>query len=82
MLTITELSADLNCSRTTLYRIIEKLNIEPHKAKRKSLLDDHQVAQIRKSLQTPHNRTSTGKTVTGKTIQYDIYFFISSCVLT
>jgi len=63
MLTITELSADLNCSRTTLYRIIDKLDIEPHKAKRKSLLDDHQVAQIRKSLQTPHNRTSTGKTV-------------------
>jgi hypothetical protein len=63
MLTITELSADLNCSRTTLYRIIDKLDIEPHKAKRKSLLDDHQVAQIRKSLQTPHNRTSTGKPV-------------------
>lgn len=63
MLTITELSADLNCSRTTLYRIIDKLDIEPHKAKRKSLLDDHQVAQIRKSLQNPHNRTSTGKTV-------------------
>ena len=39
MITITETATRIGCSRTTIYAALKRLDIKPHKQKRKSLLD-------------------------------------------
>ena len=50
MITITETATRIGCSRTTIYAALKRLDIKPHKQKRKSLLDDEQIALVQESL--------------------------------
>ncbi len=50
MITITETATRIGCSRTTIYAALKRLDIKPHKRKRKSLLDDEQIALVQESL--------------------------------
>ena len=50
MITITETAARIGCSRTTIYAALKRLDIQPHKQNRKSLLDDEQIALVQESL--------------------------------
>jgi hypothetical protein len=50
MITITETATRIGCSRTTIYAALKRLDIKPHKHKRKSLLDDEQIALVQESL--------------------------------
>ena len=65
MITITETATRIGCSRTTIYAALKRLDIKPHKHKRKSLLDDEQIALVQESL--PGDSThSTGTTSNDK----------------
>ena len=50
MITITETATRIGCSRTKIYATLKRLDIKPHKQKRKSLLDDEQIALVQESL--------------------------------
>ena len=50
MITITETATRIGCSRTKIYAALKRLDIKPHKQKRKSLLDDEQIALVQESL--------------------------------
>ena len=50
MITITETAARIGCSRTTIYAALKRLDLKPHKHKRKSLLDDQQIAKVKSAI--------------------------------
>mgnify|MGYP001233018963 FL=1 len=50
MITITETATRIGCSRTTIYAALKRLDIKPHRQKRKFLLDDEQIALVQESL--------------------------------
>ena len=50
MITITETAAKIGCSRTTIYAALKRLDLKPHKHKRKSLLDEQQIAKIKSAI--------------------------------
>ena len=60
MITITETATRIGCSRTTIYAALKRLDIKPHKHKRKSLLDDEQIALVQESL--PGDSTHSAET--------------------
>jgi hypothetical protein len=69
MITLTQLTQDLQIGKSKLYRLMKELEINPHQDGRRRLLDEEQFQKIQQAISFQEDSTSTPKIRKGKADQ-------------
>ncbi len=66
MITLTQLTQDLQIGKSKLYRLMKELEINPHQDGRRRLLDQEQFQKIQQAISSQEESTSTAKSLKSK----------------
>ena len=69
MITLTQLTQDLQIGKSKLYRLMKELEINPHQDGRRRLLDEEQFEKIQQAISSQEDRTTTTKSRKSKVDQ-------------
>ena len=69
MITLTQLTQDLQIGKSKLYRLMKELEINPHQDGRRRLLDEEQFEKIQQAISSQEDRTPTTKSRKSKVDQ-------------
>ena len=61
MITLTQLTQDLQIGKSKLYRLMKELEINPHQDGRRRLLDQEQFQKIQQAISSQEDSTPTTK---------------------
>ena len=61
MITLTQLTQDLQIGKSKLYRLMKELEINPHQDGRRRLLDQEQFQKIQQAISSQEDSTPTAK---------------------